>query len=72
MKIFSGHRVLRPILLTGTALAALLCLICLSLILVLTTQAGLRMLERSVNSLQKTATISGLQGNLLGTFSITH
>lgn len=72
MKIFSGHTTLRRIFLVAAALAGLLCVICLSLILVLTTPAGLRMVERSVNSLQKAAAIAGLQGNLLGTFSVRH
>ena len=70
MKKFSISPALRRVLLVGGATMALVSVICLGLVLILTTQAGLRMLERTVNTVQSTAHISGLRGNLLGRFSL--
>ena len=70
MKRFPISPALRRVLLVGGACMALVSVICLGLVLILTTQAGLRILERTVNTVQSTAHISGLRGNLLGRFSL--
>jgi translocation and assembly module TamB len=72
MKKFHLPLGLRRILRTAGMVMAAVAVICLGLLLLLTTQTGLNSVEGLVNRVQSTARITGLRGNLLGQFSLEH
>ncbi|WP_462323870.1 translocation/assembly module TamB domain-containing protein [Desulfoplanes sp.] len=60
------HRILHTTCVVMTVVTAL----CLGLILLLTTQPGLNLVEHAVNRFQSTVRINNVRGNLLGEFSL--